>query len=330
MKAKQIVLATYPIGMPKYEDFRFEEITLPSLNNGELLLKPLYISVDPYMRGRMIVGKSYVPPFELNKPLSGGIVAEVIESKSNNYKKGDVVQGMLPWATYIVSDDKDLVLTSPGIPASYYLGILGMPGLTAFCGTNYILEPKQGETLVVSGAAGAVGTIVGQIGKIKGCKVIGIAGTDEKVTLLKNKFGYDEVINYKTENIEEKLDKYCPNGIDCYYDNVGGTISDAVIVRFNRFARMALCGQISLYNTTETPIGPRILPALLKMSALVKGFIVRDYADKFPEAFNQLATWVQEGKLQYTETIVEGFDNIPKAFIGLFEGSNQGKMIVKI
>lgn len=330
MKAKQIVLATYPIGMPKYEDFRFEEITLPSLNNGELLLKPLYISVDPYMRGRMIVGKSYVPPFELNKPLSGGIVAEVIESKSNNYKKGDVVQGMLPWATYIVSDDKDLVLTSPGIPASYYLGILGMPGLTAFCGTNYILEPKQGETLVVSGAAGAVGTIVGQIGKIKGCKVIGIAGTDEKVTLLKNKFGYDEVINYKTENIEEKLDKYCPNGIDCYYDNVGGTISDAVIVRFNRFARMALCGQISLYNTTETPIGPRILPALLKMSALVKGFIVRDYADKFPEAFNQLATWVQEGKLQYTETIVEGFDNIPKAFIGLFKGSNQGKMIVKI
>lgn len=330
MKAKQIVLATYPIGMPKYEDFRFDEITLPSLNNGELLLKPLYISVDPYMRGRMIVGKSYVPPFELNKPLSGGIVAEVIESKSNNYKKGDVVQGMLPWATYIVSDDKDLVLTSPGIPASYYLGILGMPGLTAFCGTNYILEPKQGETLVVSGAAGAVGTIVGQIGKIKGCKVIGIAGTNEKVTLLKNKFGYDEVINYKTENIEEKLDKYCPNGIDCYYDNVGGTISDAVIVRFNRFARMALCGQISLYNTTETPIGPRILPALLKMSALVKGFIVRDYADKFPEAFKQLATWVQEGKLQYTETIVEGFDNIPKAFIGLFKGSNQGKMIVKI
>lgn len=330
MKAKQIVLATRPIGVPKFEDFRFEEVNVRSPQKGEVMLQPLYVSVDPYMRGRMSDSKSYVPPFELGQPIVGGIVSTVVESNSNLFKKGDTVHGLLPWATTCIVSEKEISKTFPGISPSYHLGIVGMPGLTAYFGLTDICRPKEGETVVVSGAAGAVGTVVGQIAKIKRCRVVGIAGTQEKVELLRNSFGYDEVINYKTEDVEEMLDKYCPNGIDCYYDNVGGNITDYVIQRFNRYARMALCGQISLYNSTDIPMGPRILPAILKTSSLIKGFIVRDYMDRFPEAINQLSIWVNEGQLNYKETIVEGFDNIPKAFIGLFKGSNEGKMIVKI
>ena len=327
---KQIVLASYPIGMPKASDFRFEEITCPTLKEGQVLLKPTYISVDPYMRGRMILSKSYIEPFKLNEPLVGGVVAEVIESKSDVLKVGDSVQGMLPWATEIVADATTLRQIPKNIPASYFIGILGMPGLTAYFGLMDICKPKKGETVVISGAAGAVGTVVGQIAKIQGCHVVGLAGTDEKVELLKTEFGFDYAINYKTEDIKAKLEEYCPNGIDCYYDNVGGETSDIIIAQFNRFARMALCGQIALYNATEIAVGPRILPALLKTSSLVKGFIVSDYAERFPEAFEQLGKWVQAGQLKYTETIVNGFDNIPSAFIGLFSGENKGKMIVKI
>lgn len=330
MKAKQIVLASRPIGLPKQEDFRYEDIDIQPLEKDQVLLKAKYISVDPYMRGRMSPSKSYVPPFEVDKPITGGVVAEVIESNSKNLAKGDVVVGMMSWATQLVMNAKELTKVQPGVPESYHLGILGMPGLTAYFGLVDICNPQAGETVVVSGAAGAVGSVVGQIAKIKGARTIGIAGTDEKCELLKSKFGYDHVINYKTEDIEEMLDKYCPEGIDCYYDNVGGQISDAIIFRFKRFARMALCGQISLYNSTEMPMGPRILPAILKTSALVKGFIVSDYAARAPEGMKQLGQWVKEGKLNFTETIVEGFDNIPKAFIGLFKGENKGKMIVKI
>lgn len=330
MKAQQIVLASRPIGMPKYEDFRFEEIKVRGLDKDEVLLKPTYISVDPYMRGRMSSSKSYVAPFEIDAAIQGGVVAEVVESRSELFNIGDHVLGVLPWATLAVAHEKELTKIQEGVPQSYYLGVLGMPGLTAYFGLMDICQPKAGETVVVSGAAGAVGTIVGQIAKIQGSRVIGIAGTDEKCELLKSKFNFDKVINYKTEDVEEMLDKYCPDGIDCYYDNVGGQITDSVIFRFNRFARMALCGQISLYNSTEIPMGPRILPAILKTSSLVKGFIVRDYADRFPEAMPKLIQWVKEGKLNYTETVLDGFENVPKAFIGLFKGENQGKMIIKI
>lgn len=327
---KQIVLASYPISMPKTSDFRFEEITCPTLKEEQVLLKPTYISVDPYMRGRMTLSKSYIEPFKLNEPLVGGVVAEVIESKSDVLKVGDSVQGMLPWASEIVADATTLRKIPNNIPASYFIGILGMPGLTAYFGLMDICKPKKGETVVISGAAGAVGTVVGQIAKIQGCHVVGLAGTDEKVELLKAEFGFDYAINYKTEDIKAKLEEYCPNGIDCYYDNVGGDISDIVIAQFNRFARMALCGQIALYNATEISVGPRVLPALLKTSSLVKGFIVSDYTAQFPEAFVQLGKWVQAGQLKYKETIINGFDNIPAAFIGLFSGENKGKMIVKI
>ena len=330
MKAKQVVLARRPVGVPQLSDFHIEEIAVEQPTTGQVLLRPLYISVDPYMRSRMSGKKSYIAPFEVGAPLAGGVVAEVVESRSEQFKKGDTVVGMLPWATACIAAEEMLTPTYPGIPLSYHLGIVGMPGLTAYCGLTQICDPQPGETVVVSGAAGAVGTIVGQIAKIKGCRVIGIAGSAEKVALIKEKFGYDEAINYKTDDVDEMLDKYCPKGIDCYYDNVGGTITDSVVARFNRYARMALCGQIALYNATETPIGPRILPTLLKNSVLVKGFIVSDFRALFPEASKQLTTWVAEGKLDYTETVVKGFDKIPEAFIGLFKGTNQGKMIVAI
>ena len=214
---------------------------------------------------------------------------------------------------------------------SAYLGVLGMTGMTAYLGLTEIGKPKKGETLVVSGAAGAVGSIVGQIGKILGCRVIGIAGSDEKAAMLKSKFGFDAAINYNTtKSMTDDIAALCPNGVDIYFDNVGGEISDAVIANINKFARLIICGSISVYNSTSVPMGPRIEPTLVKKSALMQGFIVGDFAAKFPEAIGQLSTWVKEGKLNYTETIVEGFDQIPQAFIDLFDGKNKGKMIVKI
>lgn len=330
MKVQQIVLASRPEGLPTDENFRFEELELPVIQAEEVLLKPLYISVDPYMRGRMSDAKSYVPPFEVGQPITGGVVAVVEESKSSKLKKGDKVLGMLPWATGSVQKAESLQKIDESIPASYYLGIVGMPGLTAYFGLTDICNPQKGETVVVSGAAGAVGTIVGQIAKIRGCRVVGIAGSDDKVILLKQKFGFDEVVNYKTDDLISALAKACPSGVDCYYDNVGGDITDAVISYFNKHARMALCGQISLYNEISIPTGPRILTNILKTSALIKGFIVGDYQARFPEGIAQLEKWVKEGKLKYTETVIEGFDELPNAFLGLFEGANTGKMIVKI
>lgn len=317
--------------MPTEENFEFREEELPGLQEGQLLLKSLYISVDPYMRGRMSDAKSYVAPYNLNEPIAGGVVAEVVESRNERYKSGAVVLGNLPWQTYSISDGKGLNSLDPDLaPLSYHLGILGMPGMTAYCGLLFIGEPKEGETVVVSGAAGAVGTVVGQIAKLKGCRVVGIAGSDDKTAYLKNELGFDEAINYKTtSNMREALATACPDGVDVYFDNVGGEISDAVYSLLNKFARIAVCGQIALYNATSVPTGPRVEPVLLKKSALMKGFIVSDYAARFPEAATEMVSWVKAGKLQYEEHIVEGFDQLPQAFFGLFRGENTGKLLVK-
>ncbi len=328
-----ILLRNRPEGKPTLADFEFvkEETTL-NINEGEVLLETAYVSVDPYLRGRMSDAKSYVQPFELGKALHSGVVAKVIDSKNNNFKTGDFVSGMLDWKTKQVAAGEGLLkVDSEKAPLSAYLGILGMTGLTAYCGLTQIGKPVAGETLVVSGAAGAVGSVVGQIGKILGLRVIGIAGTDEKVEMLKSKFGFDEGINYNTsKDIRAEIAKAAPNGVDIYYDNVGGPISDAVLFSINKFARMVICGAISVYNNTELPTGLSVQPFLVKNSALMQGFIVSNYADKFPEAMTHLSGWLAEGKLNYTETIVDGFDNIPKAFIDLFDGKNTGKMIVKI
>lgn len=332
MKTKQILLVSRPKGLPDKADFAFYETELPGLNDGEVLLKSLYISVDPYMRGRMSDRKSYIAPFALNQPVTGGVVAEIADSKSTLLQKGDKIYAMLPWATYSVAKAADLhKIELSNIPPSYYLGVLGMPGLSAYFGLMNICEPKPGETVVVSGAAGAVGLVVGQVAKLLGCYVVGITGSDEKALILKKQFGYDNVINYKTTgNLEQALIKACPHGIDCYFDNVGGDITDAVVANINFHARIALCGQIALYNEETIAVGWRLLPSILSHSALIKGFIVSNYQDQFPEATAQLARWIKDGKLKYTETIVAGFEQLPTAFLGLFTGANTGKMIVKI
>ena len=331
MKVKQIVLASRPKGMPTTENFRFEEVELPALQPGEVLLKGLYYSVDPYMRGRMNDAKSYTPPFQTDQPIQGGIVAEVVESKTENFKPGDKVSGNLPWRQQFTAPEKGLNKIDISLaPASNFLGILGMTGLTAYFGLMHIGKPKAGETVVISGAAGAVGTVVGQLAKIHGCHVVGIAGSDEKVKLLKQEFGFDEALNYKTTpDLKKAIAEACPNGVDIYYDNVGGEISDAVISNINFHARIPLCGQISLYNNTEVAMGPRIQPMLLTRSALMQGFIVSNFQTLFPEGISYLAQQVKAGKLKSTETIVHGFDQLPVALLALFKGENTGKMIVE-
>ena len=328
---KVILLANRPVGKPAASDFKFEDIDMPSPEDGELLLKTTYVSVDPYLRGRMSDAKSYVAPFDLNKPMSSAIIAEVTESRNPDFKVGDYITAGLEWKLFQTSNGKGLTKVDPSVSLTAYLGALGMTGLTALMGLREIRKPKSGETIVVSGAAGAVGSIVGQIGKIMGCKVIGIAGSDDKVAGLKSKFGFDEAINYKTTNdMQEAIAAAAPDGVDIYFDNVGGDISDAVIFNMNKYGRIAICGTISSYNDTEASQGPRLQPYILKNSMLMQGFIVSNYADRFPEGVKQLSEWMKAGKLQYSETIVNGFDQIPQAFMDLFEGKNDGKMVVKI
>lgn len=328
-----ILLKQRPTGRPKISDFEFitEESDL-TLKKDEMLLETVYVSVDPYLRGRMSDAKSYVDPFKINKPIYSGSIAKVIASKHNKFNEGDYVSGMLDWKTKQISNGNGLIkVDTTKAPLSAYLGVLGMTGLTAYLGLTEIGQPKTGETLVVSGAAGAVGSIVGQIGKILGLNVIGIAGTDEKVNMITSEFGFDYGINYNSStNMNAAIKKVATSGVDIYFDNVGGPISDAVLFNINKFARMVICGAISVYNNTELPQSVSVQPFLIKNSALMQGFIISNFSEKFPEAINQLATWLADGKLTYTETIVEGFENIPKAFIDLFDGKNKGKMIVRI
>ena len=330
---KTIVLNNRPEGKPTLSNFEFvEEEKILTISEGEILLETAYVSVDPYLRGRMSDAKSYVPPFKLNEPVHSGVVAKVLESKNEKFQVGDYVSGMLNWSTQQISNGEGLNKVDPEkAPLSTYLGVLGMTGLTAYLGLTEIGKPKKGETIVVSGAAGAVGSVVGQIAKILGLRVIGIAGTDEKIEMLKTKFGFDEGINYNTtKDMKSAIAEAAPKGVDVYFDNVGGPISDAVLFSINQFARIIICGAISVYNETELPTSLSVQPFLVKNSALMQGFIVSNYAEKFTEAIQKLAGWLNEGKLTYTETIVDGFDNIPQAFIDLFEGKNKGKMIVKI
>lgn len=326
-----IVLSSRPIGMPTVHNFKFITEDIPIPQKDMILLKTLYVSVDPYLRGRMNDSKSYVPPFELNKPIQSGIIAEVVESNLDAHKKGDFVSGNLEWKEYQVSDGKGLTKIDDSSHLSSHLGILGMTGLTAYFGLIEIGNPKAKETLVISGAAGAVGSVVGQIGKLLGCYVVGITGTDEKVNTLKSKFRFDEAINYKTTvDLRDAIKYACPNGVDIYFDNVGGDISDAVLANINKHSRIVVCGAISLYNDTKQPIGQRVQPILLMNSATMSGFIISDFMEQFQEGVNELSRWLKDGKLINSETIIEGFQNIPSAFLNLFEGKNSGKMIVKV
>jgi NADPH-dependent curcumin reductase CurA len=329
---RSIILASRPEGMPNDSHFRMEENAIPEPTDGEVLIRTLYLSVDPYMRGRMRDAKSYVPPFPINEVLMGGVVGEVIDSKNTHFAVGDTVVGNLGWSDYSLSNGKGIRKIDPSLVSpTTALGILGMPGLTAYFGLLEVGQPKEGETVVVSGAAGAVGTVVGQIAKLKGCRVVGIAGSDEKNEYLVNELGFDAVINYKTtDNMKKALSEACPQGIDVYFDNVGGDITDAAMMLINHKARIVVCGQIALYNQEKPDFGPRILSQLLINSATAKGFIVSDYADRSAEGLTQLTKWVVSGQLKYRENIVEGLENAPDAFLGLFRGENLGKQLVKV
>lgn len=345
MQNKEIRFGSRPAGMPTVDNFQFGVAELPPPNDGEVLVRMLYISVDPYLRGRMREGRSYVPPFEVGQVIESGGVGEVVESRSPKFEPGDIVTGMFGWRLYNVVKAEGLMkvyaFTGPAasgnagdppapVPISTALGVLGMPGLTAYFGLLDIGKPKEGETVVVSGAAGAVGMTVCQIAKIKGCQTVGIAGSDEKNQYLRDELGVDEVINYKTDDIRQALKEASPKGVDIYFDNVGGEVSDAVLPLLNKGARIIICGQISIYNLDKPDVGPQPQPYLLVNSALMQGFIITDYAARFSEGVMQLARWVAEGKLKYAETIVEGFENTPQAFIGLFTGDNLGKQVVKV
>jgi len=336
--------------MPTLDNFQFVDAEVSKPNDGEVLVRTLYISVDPYLRGRMREGRSYIPPFEVGQVIESGGVGEVVESRAPNFQPGDIVTGMFSWRLHnVVKADGLMKVSSPVGPVeagsagilpapsaprepsiTTALGVLGMPGLTAYFGLLDIGQPRQGETVVVSGAAGAVGMTVCQIAKIKGCSVVGIAGSDEKTRYLKQELGIDKAVNYKTGDLRQALKDACPNGVDVYFDNVGGDVSDAVIPLIKNSARIIICGQISLYNMDQPDVGPRPQPYLLINSALMKGFIITDYAGEFSQGVGALAQWLSEGKLKYAESVVEGFENTPRAFIGLFTGENLGKQIVKV
>jgi hypothetical protein len=335
---RKIILASRPSGMPTVDNFRVIDAEMPRPAEGEVLLKTLYLSVDPYMRGRMNEGKSYVEPLELNEPITGGVVYEVVESRSENFQAGDIVAGRGAWELYTVARGDgpgtaaSLVKVDPALaPVTTALGILGMPGLTAYFGLLDIGRPRAGETVVVSGAAGAVGMVVCQLAKNEGCRVVAVAGSDEKNEYLKGELGVDAAVNYKTSgDLRQALKAACPQGVDVYFDNVGGEISDSVLALINHGARIVVCGQISLYNLERPDVGPRPQLALLVKSASMRGFIVSDYAPRFAEGVARLGRLLAEGKLKNAENIIDGFENAPRAFLGLFTGENTGKQLVRV
>jgi NADPH:quinone reductase len=329
---RQFVLAARPVGMPKESDFRLVEAPLPAFAPGHVLLRTMFLSVDPYMRGRMTGVRTYADPVNIGQVMVGGAVGKVIQSMNPQFQVGDVVAGYWGWQEFAISDGRSLQKLDTNLaPPSTVLGVLGMPGMAAYFGFLDICKPKPGETVAVSGAAGAVGSLVGQIAKIKGCRAVGIAGGDDKVEWITRELGFDAAFNYKAiANYVEKLKELCPSGIDCYFDNVGGAITDAVLLLLNVRARISICGQISQYNAAKPELGVRPYAYLLTKQARAEGFIVTQFAERYPEGIAQMAEWLKEGKLKYRETVIEGFENMPRALIGVLSGENTGKMIVAI
>jgi NADPH-dependent curcumin reductase CurA len=328
---RQIILNSRPVGMPVPENFAIIEAPQQVLQHGELMIKPKFISVDPYMRGRMGTGASNLTLFEVGKPLAGAVLAEVINSRHPGFHQGEMIKGNFLWQELQVVKAEQATRIETEVPTlSDHLGILGLTGLTAYFGLLEIGKPVWGETVVVSGAAGAVGNVVGQLARIKGCRVIGIAGSDDKIDFLKNELRFDEAVNYHQKDWEQSFASLCPVGVDIYFDNVGGEISDIVLKHINKFARIIICGQISQYNNTILSIGPRIQPLFIGKSALMQSFTVSNYSGHFGKALEEMTDWLKTGKLVTRETIIKGFENLPAAFIGLFQGKNTGKCLVEI
>lgn len=329
--SREIRLNSRPVGVPTADNFELASREMPEPKEGELLIKNLFMSVDPYMRGRMVDRKSYIPSFQIGEPLSGGAVGEVIASKHEGYAVGEYVTNFMGWQEYAVSNGQGLLKVDPALPLSAYLGTVGMPGQTAYFGFLDIGQPQAGETVFVSAAAGAVGSVVCQIAKIKGCTVIGTAGSDEKVSWLKEKIGVDIAINYKTAgNLTKALAEAAPQGIDIYFENVGGDHLEAAIAVMNPHGRIPMCGMISQYNATEPTPAPRNLSMVIGKQILIKGFLVGAYRNRMGEFVQDMQEWIQTGQLTWEETVYEGIENAPRAFIDLFSGGNMGKMIVKL
>ena len=329
---RQFKLAARPVGMPKESDFQLVEASIPTLEDGQILLRTLFLSVDPYMRGRITGIRTYADPVDIGQVMVGGTVGQVVQSRNPKFQVGDIAEGYWGWQEYGVSDGRKLRKLDPKVaPVSTAIGVLGMPGMTAYFGLLEICKPKAGETVVVSGAAGAVGSLVGQIAKIIGCRAVGTAGSDEKIAWITKELGFDGAFNYKTtQDYVATLKELCPKGIDCYFDNVGGPVTDAIFPVLNTKGRVAICGQISQYNAAKPEPGPRIFGYLLTKQARAEGFLVYQFADRNPEGIAQMAQWIEEGKIKYREQIVEGFENTPRAFIGMLQGENTGKMLVKV
>ena len=327
---RQIRLKSRPAGMPTADNFALVDAPMPAPADGDVLRRTIYLSLDPYMRGRMSDGPSYAASVNLDDVMCGHTVSEVVESRHPDFRAGDVVAGYDGWREYAASNGKDVRKLDPAAgPVSTALGVLGMPGATAYVGLFDIGQPKAGETVVVSAASGAVGSIVGQLAKIHGCHAVGIAGSPDKCRYVVDELGFDACINYKTDDLVPALKAACPNGVDIYFENVGGKVFAAVLRVINRGARIPLCGMISEYNATSDPGGPNLRP-LLVQRATIKGFIVSDHTDRFPAFLKEVTPLVRDGLIKYREDIVDGLEAAPSALIGLFEGKNFGKMLVRV
>jgi len=331
---KRVVLASRPVGEPKTSDFRIEDYAIPTPGDGEVLLRTIWLSLDPYMRGRMSDGPSYAAPVPINGVMEGEGVSEVMASNNPKFAKGDIVAIRSGWQSHALSDGKGLRKVDPKLGSiSTAVGVLGMPGMTAYTGLLEIGKPKAGETVVVAAASGAVGSAVGQIARIKGARAVGIAGGKDKCDYVKNELGFDECVDHRDPNLAAKLKAACPNGIDVYFENVGGAVFEAVFPLLNPFARMPVCGLIAQYNDTQATVpnwAAAMMRNVLTKRLNIRGFIVSDFAAMHGDFLRDMSQWVREGKVKHREFITEGLENAPSAFMGLLKGANFGKQLVRV
>jgi NADPH-dependent curcumin reductase len=336
-QAKRVVLVSRPVGEPKASNFRVEDCAIPTPGAGQVLLRTIWLSLDPYMRGRMSDGPSYIAPVPVGGVMEGGTVAEVIASNNPDFAKGDIVLSRAGWQTHALSDGKGLTRIDPKLgPVSTAVGVLGMPGMTAYTGLLDIGKPQPGETVVVAAASGAVGSAVGQIARIKGARAVGIAGGKDKCDYVKRELGFDDCLDHRDPNLASRLKEACPKGIDVYFENVGGAVFEAVFPLLNAFARMPVCGLIADYNAVygEQAKGPNLAPAILRSTLVkrltIRGFIVSDFAARHADFLRDMSQWVREGKVKHRESVTEGLDSAPGAFMGLLKGANFGKQLVRV
>jgi NADPH-dependent curcumin reductase CurA len=333
--ARRIVLASRPVGEPKPSDFRLEDYSVPQPGPGEVLLRTQWLSLDPYMRGRMSDAPSYAKPVGIGEVMEGGTVSAVVASNNDRFAPGDIVLGHTGWQTHALSNGAGLRKLDPKLaPVSTALGVLGMPGMTAYAGLLEIGKPQPGETVVVAAASGAVGSVVGQIARIKGARAVGIAGGTDKCRHVKEVLGFDDCLDHRAADFAARLKAACPKGIDVYFENVGGAVFDAVLPLLNPFARIPVCGLIAQYNATELPPGPNRLPLLMRnvltKRLLIRGFIVWDFAARLDDFLRDMSQWVKEGRVKYREDVVDGLENAPATLIGLLKGKNFGKQLVRV